>query len=644
MAADITEEFQVDLSSVAGAAAVSLNSDVMYDYGFNGLKFFDASSPDNKYIRQTAQYQKNQNDNSSDPGEQSFIGWWLRSQSSFHYGAGINFFEPAAESGVITQNRTIPFRFSDSQGVNVWEAGDVTLLRDVTAGHAVTGSGKTGLRPIKWSGNNGVLMIDNYDVDKIDTNGTETHFVDYSSGTADPVLSICDDGVYAYWVNNVGTTKKWTVSKKVLTATASDAATQVYQHASATFSSAVLEYVKERLILCGDNKIYELTVGGTLTDLFTAPSSDAYYTGITASPSDIYVSMNQGMRSVILKLTFSANAVNTIGVLGGAVTVAEMPRGELIQSIQYYLGYLLIGTSKGVRVAEVQANGGIVYGPLLFESSQPVYGFACNDHYAWAAAGVAGDTGLVRIDLANQIDSLVFPYANDLQAVGVQRTTTGVAFCGDSDRLAFTAAASGTNGAVYVENASTLRSSGWIRTGKIRFNTVENKFFKYVKERATYSGGSISITAGNTDITTVYAGNGNTDVGITEVAPVAFKQFKFTLNRDTTNTSIGPTLHGYQIKALPAIRRQRMIQFPLWCFDRERDRFGTEIGYEGRAYQNIAVFEEMEAQSDIISVVDYRTGESFQAMVEECSFVSTSAPSSKFSGFGGILTVTVRKL
>jgi hypothetical protein len=57
--------------------------------------------------------------------------------------------------------------------------------------------------------------------------------------------------------------------------------------------------------------------------------------------------------------------------------------------------------------------------------------------------------------------------------------------------------------------------------------------------------------------------------------------FQFTLTRSSTDTSKGPLFTGYQIKALPAIPRQRLIQYPLSCFDHESDHFGVEVGYEG---------------------------------------------------------------
>ncbi len=94
---------------------------VAYDVAIGGLPFFYGISNERPYIRQTAPYKKEQFDNSKEPGEQTLEGWWIRSQSSFHRGAGIKFYDPSA-------GEEVDYRFSDSEGVNVWTKGEVTLL------------------------------------------------------------------------------------------------------------------------------------------------------------------------------------------------------------------------------------------------------------------------------------------------------------------------------------------------------------------------------------------------------------------------------------------------------------------------------------------------------------------------------------
>ena len=647
MTFDITEDLQIDLTGSGSALAYTNNEGYTYDVSVNDLAFFDASSRDRPYRRETAQYRKDQSDNSSEPGEQSLMGWWLRSQSSFHFGAGAKFYEPA-------QDQKLRFRFYDSEGLDVWTPGEVTLLRNITNTHIVTSNEHTHLRSIRYNDTDAILMHDGYDVDKIDANGTVHHFVDYNSGTEDPVYSICDDGINAYFVTNkTATTNKLHFFKKPLlgdtttgTASASPTGdvTLMFQD-SKIVSSATLEWVKGRIIACINNSVYEIVPStSTLpTAIFSNPSSSFEFTSVTGSASNIYVAGNNADASVIYRLPLDTNGAFTS--LNAGVVVAELPRGEVVKSIKAYLGYMAIGTNRGVRIAQLQDDGGIVYGPLLFATDQPVYEFAATDRFLWAACGVHGDAGLVRIDLGTQIDTLLFAYANDLQAVGSSRHTGGVAFLGSSDRLAFTSLDDGTNGTVYLEQESTLRASGWITTGRIRFNTTEDKYFKYMKERADYSeGGTVTLGTTSSDITTASAEYGNQDVAINENAGTEYKQFKFTLTRNPSVTSQGPVFNGYQIKAIPATRRQRLIQFYLYMFDHERDRFGNMIGYAGRSFERISELEELEAYSNIVRVQDFRTGEVFDALIEQTQFVSTTPPSRNFDGFGGYLTLTVRKL
>ena len=183
---DSSYAIAVDLGIVS-SSAVWENTDVSYDTAVGGLPFFYAISDARPYIRQTAPFRKEQFDNGSEPGEQSLTGWWLRSQSSFHNGSGIKFYDPSA-------GETILYRFNDSKGVNVWTKGQVTLLKDTSQAHittypidTATGRSFQQMRSIQWSGTNGVLLHDGYDVDKIDSAGTETHFINYNAGTDDKV-------------------------------------------------------------------------------------------------------------------------------------------------------------------------------------------------------------------------------------------------------------------------------------------------------------------------------------------------------------------------------------------------------------------------------------------------------------------------
>lgn len=639
-----TRSIAVDLGIVS-SSAVWENTDVSYDTAIGGLPFFYAISDERPYVRETAPFRKEQFDNGAEPGEQSLTGWWLRSQSSFHNGSGIKFYDPSA-------GETVNYRFQDSKGVNVWTKGQVTLLKDVTQSHQTTGdiasNGVTQqhLRAIQWNNTDGVLLHDEYDVDKIDSNGTETHFIDYNSGTDSKVFAICDDGVNAYWITNTSTKK--TVYKKALTETSTSTSGTAMFDEIGTISNAVMEYVKNRIVMAADNKVYEFapTAVAMPTAVYTNPSTTHVYTSVTASGPAIYLAGYNGIQSTIEKYTLStAGAMPT---LSSAITAAELPTGEVVHIIKHYLGYVIIGTSKGIRVAAVSPDdGSLTYGPLIVETSQPVYALATRDRFVWAASGVAGEPGLIRIDLGAEIEPLRFAYANDIYYGGVTgKKTTAVSFIGNTNRLAFA-----TNiGYTYLEHATNLITTGYLTTGNIRYNTLEPKNFRRVIGRGEFDFGSMAIDTVTEDGTEYEHITYDSNIPAQEVSTTQpedaqeFVAFKFTLSRDGTTASAGPTFKGYQVKATIATPRQRVLKFPIFCYDVETDRFNVVTGYEGRALDRLRALENAEANGDVLNWQDLTTatGESRQVTIEQVSFTRLTPPDRRFSGFGGVIFVTLR--
>jgi hypothetical protein len=728
---DITEGIPYVLSNPVGATNYSSTGEA-YDIAIAGLPFFLMNSDDSPYRRVTAQYRKQQIDQSREPGEQTLTGWWLRSQSSFHFGQGIKFFEPI-------QDESLRFQYTESKGINVWTKGQATLLKSVDSQHVTTGGIQANGRPwqyarsIQWdkSSNtyNGILLSDEYDVDKIfpaitvsitnkaltsnvatlttstahglsigmqitisdvdatfngeyrittvPTTTTFTyakvaadvastavspagtgvadviHFVDYISGTDYPVHAICDDGVYAYWVTNVlnAGTPRLRVYKKLLSDDSSVSPTLMISENSITVNNAVMEYTKERIVMCVNDKVYEFssTASALPTAVYAHNDPDHIFTSITSSGAAIYISGYSGIQSNIYKFTLStAGAMPT---LTSAITAAELPVGEIVFKISYYLGNMAIGTSQGMRMADAsQLDGSITYGALIFESTQPVYDFAFRDRYIWAASGVDGQVGVTRIDMGQPLGNLLFPYAWDLYnpADTLGHHTTACAFLGDTYRLAFCNAGNGTDGTIYIESASTLIAEGTLRTGYVRYNTLELKIYKLMQARVDTANGGLLIDSIDYADNFFRIGTFAQESNVPEVninypqASQEYLGFQFTLTRSSTDVTKGPLFTGYQIKALPAIPRQRLIQYPLSCYDHESDHFGVEVGYEGAAYFRMSQLENIENAGDTIRVEDFRTGESYIGLIEEMDFRNTTPSDKRFSGYGGTLLVTIR--
>ncbi len=724
-----TRAIAVDVG-VVGNQTVWQNTDIAYDTALGGMPFIYAISDARPYVRQTAPYRKEQFDNQTEPGEQSLTGWWIRSQSSFQDGTGITFYDPALIPGEGT------FRFADSKGVNVWTEGEVTLLNNTATSHYTTGAVRANGKPsqiarsIQWAGTNGVLLVDGYDVDKIAIDGTDTHFIDYAAGTDKPVYAICDDGVNAYWVTAIldSGVDKTAVYKKPLTGSSASTADVTLMFSSSTIvaNEATMEYVKDRIIMAVNNKIFEFatTASSLPTAVYTHASTGIVFTSVAASGTAIYVSAFEGIQSYIYKFTLSTST-GSMPSLTSAITAAQMPTGEKIFKIEYYLGYMLIGTNKGIRVATVSDDGSIIYGPLMVETSQPVYDFAFRDRFVWATTGVAGEGGVVRIDLGNDLGGLRFAYANDLWLDnGVTGyVTTSCAFAGETDRLVFvttalnrgtitnkeltsnvatltTASAHGltvsdsiwvegvdntfngqytvtaattttfsytkaaTNvastavtaatalvnetGSINIESSGTKITDGYIQTGFIRYNTLEPKNFKRLIGRGDFTYGSMTletVDANNTeyDVVTYDATVGPVEVTTTQPAGAQeYLAYKFILYRDATTNSLGPVFKGYQVKATIATPRQRVIKFPVFCYDVETDKYNVMVGYDGRAKDRIAELETIEQNGDIVTWQDLQTGESRQVVIEQVTFSRLTPPDRGFSGYGGILDIIIR--
>ena len=648
-----------------GTGTIWQNTGIQYDFAIAGIPFLAAINDTRPYERATAPFRKQQFDSQRDPGEQSLTGWWLRSQSSFHAGEGITFYDPLANpySTTIASNS---YRIADAYGVDIWEPGQVSLLRSVTQGHNTTATLKTNkrsaqtMRTVRYLNGStyvdAILLHDGYDLDRIHVDGTVDHWVDYTSGSRDPVYSFCDDGEYAYWITNDTISGKLEMNKKLISAASTSAPTVMFTKTGITVTNAVVEYVKQRLIVAANNSIYEVPTNAStstsVTSVYTHPNTSFVFSSIAESGTAIYVSGYNGVQSSIFKFTLDTTT-GAMPVLTSAITAAELPVGEIVHKLFYYLGYMMIGTSKGIRVASVDTAGSLTYGPLISETSHPCYDFAARDRFVWCATGlptVNTEPGVIRIDLSNEIETLRFAYAKDLHYDTTSHAeTTACAFFGDTTQLAFctTADTSGV-GYVYMEHATQLRTDGYIETGYIRYNTLEQKNFKRVVGNGNFDNGSMSVQSialdGTIyDVNSYDAAIGNPESAITSPSGAQDAiALRFHLYRDDTTDTLGPIFKGYQLKAVPASPRERIIKIPLMNYDTEVDKYNSTVGYEGRAYQRLTALENAEAAGDIVTWQDFRTGEIQQCLIEEVLFTDVTPPDKKLTGFGGIVSLTIR--
>ena len=630
----ITDPIVDPIGIVSTSQNLFTNTSNVYDIAIGGQPFLLASSDKYPYQRQTATYRKQQFDNTKEVGEQSFEGWWLRSQSSFHLGSGINYLDP-----YLSEN--VQYRFNDSAGVDVWTPGQVTMLPATTNVFALSDDIQM-FGAIDSLDQDCVFVSDDDVLTRIPASGTGATTIPYG-GSGSDITSLTQDGVYYYAANATG------IYRGALTGTG--ATGSIYYQ---TGDNTVMGFVKQRLVAAIGPSVYEITTatgatGPLVADKrYTHPDADWNWTAIVEGPQAVYASGYRGTNSSIFKFTLSTAGV--MPTLTNAVTAADFPDDEHVTALGVYLGtYMLIGTNRGIRVGIIDNNGDISYGPLTYEKADSTHtlSFAFKDRFAYATItnAIDGKSGLIRIDLSQEVEQGRYAYAKDLSS-GTTGNCRAVAFIGDTGRAAFAVAGSG----VYFEHATNKITTGFLDTGFIRYATIEKKYFKLIKPRiSTPMAGSIVVSTKTIDgninsIITIDSATPaiNTDLTTNISTPQEELAFKFTFNRDTTDTTKGPELDGYQVKSLPAVNRARQLTIPLLNFDFESDRFAVLTGYEGRAWERLQTLETLEAAGDTVVIQDFTTGEQVTGVIEQLSFERTSPPDRRYTGFGGIVYVSIR--
>ena len=429
--------------------------------------------------------------------------------------------------------------------------------------------------------------------------------------------------------------------------------------AAGTITTGTIGFVKDRLGWSWNNVIYfaPINTGATLpsTDAsiksYTHTDPNWRWTSITEGPSAIYASGHNGTTSSIFRFVVDTNT--SPAVLTQTVT-ATTPTGELINTIYGYVGsFMGIATSKGFRVGEFDQNGDVQYGPLLFTPTggcQSITGF---DRFMWVGSTAAhdGSSGLFRVDLGNVIQeqttrAVRYAYARDIYGLGDTTAAVGVTRLGASDRLVFLT----TQDTVYIQSATDLYPDGYLKTGRIRFNTEEPKLYKFVSLRTPIP------LQGEVQFSLMDQGGGETPYitygptfspGSGDVAtpqpngPQNWIALKFTLRRGT-NPAQGGVLNGWQVKALPGSIRQRMISHTFQLLDEESDKGYQRVGYDGYARERFENFKALARAGDVVVFQELIDDVSTLVVIDDWKFTQAAPPGPNGGALGGYLTVVMR--
>ena len=640
--ADITRRLPFEISSVGGAGTTGSYAltDYSFDYAIGGLPFMSASRDAWPYTEGMAEIRKQQFDSSAEPGEQSIFGWWLRSQSNFTGGAGLLYQDPDTQNPYV---RAFDLRFADSLGVDSWTSGELRLLRDSI--QKVTGLASTvnyvqGF--VDPSGVDAAWYMDGTTFKKITDAGTTS----ITWGTVGSPLGLASSGSRYFLLATDG----------VWTGVDTGAATKIYNVVGAPTTGAI-GYVKDRLVWGWDNILYSGAANPTappVAPVAAYPHSNALWqwTSISEGPNAIYIAGNNTTTGTIYKMTL--NTSTSTPVLGAVTVSAQMPTGEKIRTIYGYVGsFLGIATDKGFRVGDLDANGDVAYGPLLFSpvgGCQSITGF---DRFMWTGSTTAhdGSSGLYRVDLGSVIQeqttqAVRYAFARDIYAPGEINPVFSVSMFGGTDRKIYSVQSD----SIWIEHATQLVSSGYLKTGRIRYNTEEPKLYKFISLRTPVplqGDVQVSILDQGNGVTPYATYGPNFAPGTGDIStpqpngPQNWIALQFTLTRGAV-LSQGGILNGWQVKALPGSIRQRMINQTFLLFDMETDKGGQNLGYDGYARSRFETFKSIARAGDVVSYQELSDDVSTLVVIDDWKYTQLAPPGPNGGSLGGYLTVTMR--
>ena len=504
----------------------------VYPVAINGRPYMlDVKSGD--FTRQFDARTRNSVDQSQEPGEGAINaqGFWRRSQSSWNYGTGQKYADT---------NDAEASRFYDSKGVDVWTRGELSLLNDVKQIKATSSSSikavVAGTRLYQTIGAAAQYT---------------TNMTSWNDCTGEPggdISAMCSDGYNTYFAF---------VGSGVHITNNSTAAITGYISGTDTYT--LLAHVKGRLFATKENAIWSwLTGGGAGTNLFAQNNTDFEWVGVCGGQNYIYFGGHSGNQSLIYKSIIKTDAT----ALDAPSVAAELPRGEIITGMATYLDYVLIGTTKGFRVATADTNGNLLVG-VLNETKHSVGSFVPIGRFVYfnLTNFDSTSTGLGRIDLSTFISTNQPAWASDLMVTGQGTTNNANEFLG-------TVVFSATGYGLYSTDLTKVVPTGYLRSGIFRWGVPDAKFIPKWDIRTKPLVGTVAISVSNdtSDFETIGTASvaGEKSFTFDGVETKMFEaEAQLVLTRSDTDTSQGPTVTRWMSKAYAAPLRSKIFQVPL---------------------------------------------------------------------------------
>lgn len=493
-------------------------------------------------------------DDSETPGGQTLNpeAFWRRTIESWHVGAG---------QRAVDRPDSDDHRFRDSKGVDVWERWELSLLPDTE--QKLSSANANLLMAVAGSF---LYTLDGNDIKY--TSDVTVAAPTFTTLTGVPVNdpeSIATDG-------NTIATAHGASGIYVTTRNTSSTAQQI------TGTVSHISYGKGRWIAAEGPSLYDVTTEmydtptvALPTAVFTQDNSDFEFNCFTDGPTAFYAGGFSGDKSLIYRLAVKEDGTG----LDTPVVAGFLPDGETIQSMQGYLGFVLLGTSKGVRIGIPGGNGDLNIGAFI-PTDANVQAFEGQEKFVWFGWTNydSTDTGLGRIDLEtfSDPDALAPAYASDLMATTQGAVQSVVTF---NDLRVFTVSGDG----MYAETTD-LVSSGSVDSGLFNYRLADEKLALFVDVSHVEEGGTfsvaLSIDRGTFASLGTISPSDNHPIGTGEARGKEF-EVRLTLNRDSTDATVGPVIRDWTLRAQPASKVVEEIIVPFLLGPNLKTHKGTRF-------------------------------------------------------------------
>ena len=540
------------------------------------------------YRRTTVPVSRQQRDNSREPGENTLdtTGAWVRSQTDWSYGAGQLYLD---------KEDSDRRRFYESVGVDIWTRGQITLLPITETPGALPATSFT----------TGELLVHRVVQDSTGTeylyvaNGTTLSF------TSDPLAgtpswtsitvggtptSITSDGTNIY----LGFDGVIVAEKSVIGSSSTSA--------FGSLDPNIIKVAAGRLIAAEDNAIYELDATGAKASSsldYSLPLTSSTWVDVDACPNGIYAAANTDNTGTVYFISVNS----TDGTLVTPIVAGSLPRNESINAILSYGPVLCLATSQGFRTALIDVeSGGITIGSVI-DTGGEAYSLEADGRFVWWG-GAYGN--LFRADLTRFPATLVPAYASDLvssvsaTATDLVGSMTRVNNAGNP-KMFFGVKKASANAVLQNESKDNTRvASGTMNAGEITWSTVAPKLLRsgvidldrsqFERSSIDYrqagigydqtgyeyrfgvptseAAGEIRLTAtNNADVSSTLLDMATQipqtfDFGTSTDTAISF-DLTVTLLRGTSDATIAPILHDWQLTAVAVPRRIDEIIIPI---------------------------------------------------------------------------------